>query len=67
MPILSAGTVPIAFGDFKKFYLIVDRIGMRTIVDQLTAKPFVLIYCYRRVGADVQDFNACKLMRVGTS
>ena len=61
MAALGAGALSAAFGDFKAGYLIVDRVGMSTIRDNLTSKPNVLFYTRKRVGGDVIDFDAFKL------
>jgi HK97 family phage major capsid protein len=53
--------LPIAFGDFREGYQIVDRIGIRILRDPYTAKPFVLFYSTRRVGGDVVNFDAFAL------
>ena len=39
MPALGTGSLSLAFGDFKQAYLIVDRLGIRTLRDPYTAKP----------------------------
>ena len=44
MPDIGSGTTPIAFGDFRRGYLIVDRQGVRVLRDPYSAKPFVLFY-----------------------
>jgi HK97 family phage major capsid protein len=61
MPAIGAGSLSLAFGDFKAGYLIVDRVGMSTIRDNLTSKPNVLFYTRKRVGGDTIDFDAYKL------
>ena len=63
MPDLSAGSLSIAFGDFRRGYLVVDRAGLRTLRDPYSAKPYVLFYTTKRVGGGVQDFDAIKLLR----
>lgn len=63
MPDINSGTTPIAFGDFRRGYLIVDRQGVRVLRDPYSAKPFVLFYTTKRVGGGVQDFNAIKLLK----
>ncbi|GMA77963.1 hypothetical protein GCM10025880_43800 [Methylorubrum aminovorans] len=63
MPDLGAGNPSIAFGDFKRGYLVVDRVGLRTLRDPYSAKPYVLFYTTKRVGGGVQDFAAIKLLR----
>ncbi len=63
MPDISSGASAIAFGDFRRGYLIVDRQGVRVLRDPYSAKPFVLFYTTKRVGGGVQDFNAIKLLK----
>lgn len=62
MPVLAASSLSVAFGDFKAAYTIVDRLGIALLRDNLTAKPFVKFYNRRRVGGDVVNFEALKLM-----
>lgn len=63
MPDIAANSLSIAFGDFERGYVVVDRIGMRTLRDPFSAKPYVLFYTTKRVGGGVQDFDAIKLMK----
>jgi HK97 family phage major capsid protein len=63
MPDIAAGSAAIAFGDFSRGYLIVDRVGIRVLRDPYSAKPYVLFYTTKRVGGGVQDFAAIKLMK----
>lgn len=67
MPDFAADSFPIAFGDFRSGYLIVDRIGIRVLRDPFTAKPFILFYTTKRVGGGVQNFEAIKLLKAGTA
>ena len=67
MPDVGANTYSIAFGDFAKGYLIVDRAGVRVLRDPYTAKPYVLYYTTKRVGGGVQNFDAIKLMKFAAS
>ncbi|MCF3934462.1 phage major capsid protein [Acuticoccus sp. M5D2P5] len=53
----------IAFGDFRRGYLIVDRQGIRILRDPYSSKPYVLFYTTKRVGGGVQDFEAIKLLQ----
>jgi len=62
MPDISPNASAIAFGDFNRGYLIVDRVGVRVLRDPFSAKPFVLFYTTKRVGGGVQDFDAIKLL-----
>ena len=63
MPDIGSAATPIAFGDFRRGYLIVDRQGVRVLRDPYSAKPYVLFYTTKRVGGGVQDFNAIKLLK----
>jgi len=63
MPNLGAGSLSIAFGDFRRGYLIVDRMGIRTLRDPFTNKPYVMFYTTKRVGGGVQNFEAIKLLQ----
>ena len=63
MPDIGADAAAIAFGDFQRGYLIVDRAGVRVLRDPYSAKPYVLFYTTKRVGGGVQDFAAIKGLR----
>jgi HK97 family phage major capsid protein len=67
MPDIAAGSLSIAFGDFNRGYLVVDRAGVSVLRDPYTAKPYVLFYTTKRVGGGVQDFDAIKLMKFAAS
>ena len=63
MPDIAASSLSIAFGDFRAGYLVVDRMGVRTLRDPYSAKPYVLFYTTKRVGGGVQNFEAIKLVK----
>ncbi len=63
MPDAAANSLSVAFGDFSRGYLIVDRVGIRVLRDPYSAKPYVLFYTTKRVGGGVADFDAIKLLR----
>jgi HK97 family phage major capsid protein len=63
MPDIAAGACAVAFGDFKRGYLVVDRAGLRVLRDPYSAKPYVLFYTTKRVGGGVQDYAAIKLLK----
>ncbi len=63
MPDIAADSHAIAFGDFRRGYLIVDRVGIRVLRDPYSAKPYVLFYTTKRVGGGIQDFAALKLLK----
>ena len=67
MPDIAANSLSIAFGDFQRGYLIVDRLGVRVLRDPYSAKPYVLFYTTKRVGGGVQDFDAIKLLKFSAS
>ncbi|HTN60741.1 MAG TPA: phage major capsid protein [Devosia sp.] len=67
MPDPTANSLSIAFADFKRAYLIVDRVGIRTLRDPYTNKPYVLFYTTKRVGGGIQNFEAIKLMKFAAS
>lgn len=67
MPDITTGSDSIAFGDFRRFYLIVDRVGVRVLRDPYSQKPFVLFYTTKRVGGGVQDFDAVKILKFAAS
>lgn len=59
----TADSLAIAFGDFRRAYTVVDRIGTRFLLDPFTNKPYVRVYAYKRVGGDVADFHALKFLK----
>lgn len=67
MPAVAANAFPIAFGNFRNGYLIVDRLGTTTLRDPFTNKPYVMFYTTKRVGGIVMDSEAIKLLRISTT
>lgn len=67
MPDIAAGSLSVAFGDFRSGYLVVDRTGVRVLRDPYSAKPYVLFYTTKRVGGGVQNFEAIKLVKFAAS
>jgi HK97 family phage major capsid protein len=67
MPDIAADAFAVAFGDFQRFYLIVDRAGVTVLRDPFTNKPYVMFYVTKRVGGGVQNFDAVKLMKFAAS
>ena len=67
MPDIAANSLSVAFGDFRRGYLVVDRAGIRVLRDPYSAKPYVLFYTTKRVGGGVQDYDAIKLLRFAAS
>ena len=67
MPDIATNSLSIAFGDFYRGYLVVDRAGVSVLRDPYTAKPYVLFYTTKRVGGGIQDFDAIKLVKFAVS
>ncbi|SHH27960.1 phage major capsid protein [Marivita hallyeonensis] len=67
MPDIATGEDAIAFGDFRAGYTIAERPDLRVLRDPFSAKPHVLFYATKRVGGDVSDFAAIKLLRFATA
>ncbi|PWR03053.1 phage major capsid protein [Meridianimarinicoccus roseus] len=63
MPDIAPDSIAIAFGDFAAGYTIAERPDLRVLRDPFSAKPHVLFYATKRVGGDVSDFAAIKLMK----
>lgn len=64
MPDIAAGAFPIAFGNFRHGYLIAERTATQILRDPFTNKPFVHFYATRRVGGQVLDSAAIKLLKI---
>ena len=64
MPDIGADEFPIAFGNFKAGYLIAERSATTILRDPFTNKPFVHFYAVRRVGGQVLDSAAIKLLKI---
>ena len=52
-----------AVADMREAYQIVDRIGIRTLRDPYSTKPYVEFYTTKRVGGDVMNFDAFKIIK----
>lgn len=60
---ISAGSLSIAVGDMRAAYQIVDRVGLRVLRDPYSSKPYVQFYTTKRVGGDVVNFDALKIIK----
>ena len=65
MPGVASDSFSVAFGDFAAGYTIAERPDLRVLRDPFSAKPHVLFYATKRVGGDVSDFAAIKLLKFG--
>jgi len=63
MPDVAANAFPVAFGDFRQAYLIVDRTGVRVLRNPFKSNGQVAFYTTKRVGGGIQNFEAVKLIR----
>lgn len=63
MPDIALDATAIAFGDFGTGYTVAERPDLRILRDPFSAKPNVLFYATKRVGGDVSDFAAIKLLK----
>ena len=67
MPDIAAGAYAIAYGDFRAGYTVAERPDLRILRDPFSAKPHVLFYATKRVGGDVSDFAAIKLLKFASA
>jgi len=64
IPDIANDSLSMVYGNFSMGYTIVDRIGFRVIRDEFTAKPFILFYTTKRVGADVTNYESIKIQKL---
>ncbi|TPT55481.1 phage major capsid protein [Acinetobacter baumannii] len=62
MPESEADANAVLFGNFKRGYLITDRMGTRVLRDPYTNKPYVGFYTTKRTGGMLTDSNAIKVL-----
>jgi HK97 family phage major capsid protein len=67
MPDIAANSLSIAFGNFQRAYVIIDRIGIKLLIDPYSSKPNVLYYAYKRVGGGLANSEAVKFLRFSVS
>lgn len=67
MPDVSAGSLSIAFGNFRAGYLIAERNATQILRDPFTNKPFVHFYATKRIGGQVMNSEAIKLLKFAAS
>lgn len=59
---------PIMFGNFRRGYLVVDRVGLRiTVDDNITTPGYINWYIRKRVGGIILDNNAVKVGKYASS
>jgi HK97 family phage major capsid protein len=55
------------FGDFRAGYTVVDRVGIRSLRDPYSNKPYVGFYVTKRVGGMVVNSEAIKVLKFSTT
>ena len=63
VPTLATDSLSLALGDFRDAYTIVDRVGIRTLRDPYTAKPYVVFYSTKRTGGGAISFESVKFLK----
>lgn len=67
MPTVAANALPLAFGDFREGYLIVDLVGTRITRDEVTTPGYVKFYVRRRVGGKLKNSEAIKVLKIAAA
>ena len=62
MAAVSANSLSVAYGDFRRGYTILDRLG-RVVRDNITQPGFVNFHVFRRVGGAVTSFDSWKILK----
>jgi len=66
MPDVAAEALPIAFGDFRSGYLILDQV-INIMRDPYSNKPYVNFYGRKRLSGAVIDSNAIKVLKMAAA
>lgn len=64
---IGANKYPLAFADFKRAYMIIDRMGIRILRDNLTVKGKVKFYTTKRVGGGITNYEAVKFLKIAAA
>jgi HK97 family phage major capsid protein len=67
LPIYISNFMPsnqILFGNFEKGYTIVEKVGNYMMRDPYTQRPFIKFYTSKKIGGDVVDGNAFKILKI---
>lgn len=67
MSVIAANSYSIAFGNFERAYLIVNRTGTTLIRDNITAKGVTKFNFRRRFGGGIVNYEALKLLKFAAS
>lgn len=60
----TTDALALGVADLRRAYQIVDRTGIRVLRDPFTEKPYVKFYTTKRVGGEVVNHEAIKLLRL---
>lgn len=63
MAAVAANSLSVAYGDFRRGYTILDRLGLRVVRDNITQPGFVNFHVFRRVGGAVTSFDSWKILK----
>ena len=63
MPDVAAGAFPVAFGNFQRGYLLMERLGLRITRDEVTTPGLTKFYFRRREGGRPLNNDAIKFLR----
>ncbi|MEO6580967.1 MAG: phage major capsid protein [Sphingomicrobium sp.] len=63
MPDVAASSLSVAFGNFNAGYTIAERSETNILRDPYTKKPYVYFYATKRVGGQVVNSEAIKLLK----
>lgn len=63
----AASAVIALFGDMRRTYLVIDRIGIRVLRDPYTNKPYVMFYTTKRVGGGVQNPEYMRALKMAAA
>lgn len=61
---VAANAFAMFYGNFKRAYMIVDRIGTRVLRDPYSKKPYILFYTTKRVGGGIVHYEAIKALKI---
>lgn len=63
MPTVAPASLSIAFGDLRRSYTVVRRLGVKLLSDPFTDKPNIRLYGYQRVGGGISNFESLKFLK----
>jgi len=67
MPAVAANSLSVAFGNFMSGYTVVDRQGVTVLRDPFTNRGYITLFVTSRVGGDVTNHDAIKVMKFASS